>query len=417
MTTISRKWGKRARYILSLGILAVACTGSTKESSVGGESSFLRKCSDDCQDGLKCISNVCTRSCKESKDSCSDLAEKAVCTDASSVATDVAVCDVACKKTTGCGDLGSDFSCEAGFCRGASAASSGGQGGESGGSGAPSEEGGSAGSVASGASCRVAYQEYPSGTTGIPSADGYSCGGCDCTDGTLNCTYLGLCPSGSPIVVCPANIQTDPVLQEMRPFIAGDSLSLSVTYGGGCGDHDFVLCYEPLFAETSPVTASLHLIHDGHGDSCQALKTTGLRFDLASLGAAYNEQYQVAGGLVRTDYGLYVFGEATCDERTGAAADQLARSLAQTVSTCSDVSDCKVVSTATACVPDCGSVVSATTPADQAELSASELVSRVSEIDQGQCSVIEELGCAIPVVDCAAVVMDCVENKCVRVAN
>lgn len=443
--------GWRALSVFPLAALAVACAGLLGEPAAGGESSFLRACSSECGGGFECISNVCTKGCVVAKDTCENANPKAVCTNASIEAGNVAVCDVACTGDSECSSLGTGFRCDTGFCRGKSLQTSIGQGGGSGtsapkaqagfggaitslgggtatlGTGNPASagtaaftpSGGTAGTALPGASCRVAYREYPSGTTGIPIADGSSCGTCSCVDGSLQCAKNDECPLGSPIVACPTSVQTDPVMAETLGFIAGDSLTLNVSYGGGCSTHDFALCYESYFGDSEPPAAILRLIHDGHGDSCEAMKSTALRFDLTPLAQYYKQSNASAGGLLSTPYGLYVFGHAACDELSRAATDQLSRSISATLKTCSSTFDCQLVDTSTACSGACGAVVSRNTPVSPVSpgsvLSAAELSARVDQVNAGQCGKMAEYQCPVSLVDCAAIAMDCVNGNCVAV--
>jgi hypothetical protein len=56
------------------------------------------------------------------------------------------------------------------------------------------------------------------------------------------------------------------------PALDGDSLAVLVTYPGGCETHDFELDYEAGDGE-----ARLWLVHDAHGDGCEALIEDELR--------------------------------------------------------------------------------------------------------------------------------------------
>jgi hypothetical protein len=106
-----------ARGLLGLA-LAVGCGGATSATPVvGGETHFLRSCSESCGDGLACIGGICTRSCLVAEASCDDLATGATCTAASVEPGAVAVCDLACAGAGDCSALGSGYACDAGFCR------------------------------------------------------------------------------------------------------------------------------------------------------------------------------------------------------------------------------------------------------------------------------------------------------------
>lgn len=81
--------------------------------------------------------------------------------------------------------------------------------------------------------------------------------------------------------------------------IKGDSLELSVSYGGGCRDHWFALLANGAWMESYPVQTGIRLAHDAKGDGCKALLTRTLRFDLEPLKAAYASSYQAATGIIR----------------------------------------------------------------------------------------------------------------------
>lgn len=110
------------KKLLAPSLLALAlaggCGGATSAPPiVGGETHFLRSCSESCGDGLSCIGGICTRSCLVGEASCADLASGAVCTAASVEPGAVAVCDLGCGDTADCSALGGEHSCQAGFCR------------------------------------------------------------------------------------------------------------------------------------------------------------------------------------------------------------------------------------------------------------------------------------------------------------
>ncbi|HEV2149926.1 MAG TPA: hypothetical protein VGR37_21185 [Longimicrobiaceae bacterium] len=78
----------------------------------------------------------------------------------------------------------------------------------------------------------------------------------------------------------------------------GDVLVLEVTFGGGCGQHDFALYASNVWLESDPVQVNVALAHDGHGDPCRALLSRELRFDLSPLAAAYRRSYGRGGTVV-----------------------------------------------------------------------------------------------------------------------
>jgi hypothetical protein len=150
------------RYLL-VGFWLAACGGAFGSRTAGGESHFLRQCDDECGPGLECVSGVCTRGCLVGEDKCTDLAEAALCTDASIEPGAVAVCDVSCESDAGCAALGEAFTCEGGFCRGPwlpghSPAGSAGAGGSDG-NGASAGSG--AGAVSAGGEPATGFYQVP----------------------------------------------------------------------------------------------------------------------------------------------------------------------------------------------------------------------------------------------------------------
>jgi len=76
-------------------------------------------------------------------------------------------------------------------------------------------------------------------------------------------------------------------------------LTISVTYGGGCEDHDFALIASELWALSNPPQVGIVLSHDAHHDLCKALITKVLTFDLTPLKERYSYgQYQNNGTIV-----------------------------------------------------------------------------------------------------------------------
>lgn len=84
--------------------------------------------------------------------------------------------------------------------------------------------------------------------------------------------------------------------------IVGDILAATVSYGGGCEHHDFVLGFAGSWLESSPVQATVGLGHDDHDDPCDAYPTETRLFDLSALARAYRAAYpstQVGQGELR----------------------------------------------------------------------------------------------------------------------
>jgi hypothetical protein len=421
--------GGRGRLvrIIALGLVVAACGGTTGAAN-GGESHFLRECDGGCGAGLECISGVCTRACVLGKDSCTDLGANAECTDQSIEPGAVVICDVGCSRDRDCSSLGAGYECQAGFCRGAalSSAAGGGSaneggasngdttggrrstGGSAGATGGRESTGGSAnqggagddsgGTAGAGASCRVLHQTYPSGTSGIP--DPSSCNHCTCEDGALACTLMNCV---APVFPCPESVVTDPI-DVLYYAIEGDNLVLDVSYGG-CGAHDFGVCYEQSFRESSPVQGTLRVLHDQHDETCERLNESTLTFSLIPYADYYNELYQTDGGLISTNYGMYGFGELTCDERAKAAGAQVASVAAQLPLTCSSAADCEWAGNVTTCSAGCGTLV--------ARSETTRWTTALDAISTSTCTGYEEDGCTRLLLPCIAPPeLDCVDGQC-----
>ncbi len=81
--------------------------------------------------------------------------------------------------------------------------------------------------------------------------------------------------------------------------IAGDTLLVTVSSGGGCEDHDWTLCWpDGAFAESEPVQARLEILHDDHDDPCDAIISEDLEFDLLPLKAAWIASYAGKSGTI-----------------------------------------------------------------------------------------------------------------------
>ena len=89
----------------------------------------------------------------------------------------------------------------------------------------------------------------------------------------------------------PDAIQLDPFdLEGME--ITGDTVTLSISYGGGCEEHCFSLHMSPAtFFESYPAQANLYLRHDSNGDACEALISEEISFNLRPVALLYKKIY------------------------------------------------------------------------------------------------------------------------------
>ena len=80
--------------------------------------------------------------------------------------------------------------------------------------------------------------------------------------------------------------------------ITGDTLTVSVSYSGGCRTHVFTLVIAASFVDSSPVQLPAVLRHDANGDRCEAFPTESYAFDLALVRARYRAAYGRGAGRV-----------------------------------------------------------------------------------------------------------------------
>ena len=65
--------------------------------------------------------------------------------------------------------------------------------------------------------------------------------------------------------------------------IEGDSLIVRVSYTGGCGSHEWQICWDGTTDDISPPQVYLDIGHNSNGDTCEAIRTETLTFDISSL--------------------------------------------------------------------------------------------------------------------------------------
>ena len=80
--------------------------------------------------------------------------------------------------------------------------------------------------------------------------------------------------------------------------ITEDMLDISVSYSGGCEDHEFTLVASDTFLESFPVQLHVFIAHDANGDTCEAYPTENYRFDLTSIKTMYQEAYRQEAGTI-----------------------------------------------------------------------------------------------------------------------
>ncbi len=121
-----------------------------------------------------------------------------------------------------------------------------------------------------------------------------SCGGC----ADISCFVL---ITDLP----PEEIQLDSfTLEDIE--IAGDTIALSITYSGGCNEHNFSL-YMSLaaFFESYPVQANLYLRHNGNDDACDALISEEVSFNLRLIAEFYKTLYGEYDEIIINVFGYF----------------------------------------------------------------------------------------------------------------
>jgi len=84
--------------------------------------------------------------------------------------------------------------------------------------------------------------------------------------------------------------------------IHGDRLELTVQFSGGCKEHRFFLYGWRGFSKSKPVQADLFLSHNANDDSCEALLTGNVQFDLTPLKELYWQTYSDNGPILLRIY-------------------------------------------------------------------------------------------------------------------
>ena len=80
--------------------------------------------------------------------------------------------------------------------------------------------------------------------------------------------------------------------------LQGDTLTVNVSYSGGCETHEVTLVADERFLESSPVGLRISLAHNANGDTCEAWITEDYHFDLTPLKEVYQEAYRTETGAI-----------------------------------------------------------------------------------------------------------------------
>ena len=80
--------------------------------------------------------------------------------------------------------------------------------------------------------------------------------------------------------------------------VTDDTLTLNVSYGGGCETHEFTLVASDSFLESFPVQLQMSLAHKANGDLCKAWLTEEYHFDLTPIKTMYQNAYRQEAGTI-----------------------------------------------------------------------------------------------------------------------
>lgn len=340
---------------VALAMVALSCGARVEEQPQESNTNWLKACdtSMQCGDDMACECGVCTQVCDEVA-----CPSRLTCVAEAECSGRAASCQATCESDSDCDFLVPNMRCDDGVCVDAvgltlNQVSS---GVRPGGSVDPS--------TSDGTTCRYAYVEYSVGsrisrddcgaTTCTCGSDGewVDCGGVD-----IECRWAAAvrpCSEMFPGVALD-DLPSDPVTIEAAS-IEGTALSLSVSFSGGCKQHDLVLCFAP-GGESYPVFIDLKLIHDGHDDTCDDTLVPELSFDLGPVVGYYSEAYQSDGDIIRTPFGVFGFGELSCEMRETAASLELSQVPVYDAA-CEDDEDCVIANNSNSCHDGCGVVTS-----------------------------------------------------------
>jgi hypothetical protein len=65
--------------------------------------------------------------------------------------------------------------------------------------------------------------------------------------------------------------------------LEGNTLRLSISYSGGCADHEFSLIGSKMISKSSPPQRGVTLFHNSNSDSCRELIEEEIAFDISDF--------------------------------------------------------------------------------------------------------------------------------------
>ena len=122
--------------------------------------------------------------------------------------------------------------------------------------------------------------------------------GGDCDDAILSVLTGRVARVGTEPELCGSDEFVIETGDGQAPFIDGDTLTVTASYGGGCTQHDLTLVPDSGFKESNPVQLDVTVVHDAHGDACEAYETDTYVFDLSPIKTLYQEGYRTDEGVI-----------------------------------------------------------------------------------------------------------------------
>jgi hypothetical protein len=102
----------------------------------------------------------------------------------------------------------------------------------------------------------------------------------------------------------PSRLQRDPVTV-IEGSIEGDVLTLTVQYGGGCGNHRLRLYWRGDWLESYPVQTSLFVQHVNIDDPCEAIISEERSYSIREIADDYRDVYGGYDDIILNVYGYF----------------------------------------------------------------------------------------------------------------
>ncbi len=322
--------------------MALAGCGSQSSEQLESNTNWLSHCGSDldCPPGLSCRCDVCTETCETN--SCPALLQcvgASACGDSSQDS-----CQLLCDGDADCEHLGNAAECRGGVC----ALSSG------------------------GLSSSDVSEPHGDDDSDHTSDDGnpHDAG----SDEPINADSVVPCAELFPDLQSgqePPGAANNAIASAS---IHGDELRIETLGATHCPGYDYAVCFRP-GGESYPVGMNISLLIDTHDiEPCDGLNGTELSFDLTRIAEDYMQAYQSDGDIVQTPFGIYGFGEMSCEARLEGNRIEREAALDRVSLDCNADADCTRVNIDNGCTMHCGWLTSV-----ESGIVLSETIDRIEE--------------------------------------